>query len=46
MGRLPELTYLIYFAIAGVIAVCGTALGLAIWLGYHLVRALVLYLGG
>ena len=46
MGPLPDLTCLFWFALIGIVATCltiATALG---WAGYHLYRALALYLGG
>lgn len=45
MGRLPDLSGLVYFAIFGMACAATVAAGIGIWLAYHLAAALAAYLG-
>lgn len=43
--RLPDLTLLIWLAALGMIVAAGSIVTGLVWAGYHLFRALALYLG-
>lgn len=46
MGRLPDLAPIFYLALVGIVTVVVGAFAVIGWSGYHLFRALALYLGG
>jgi hypothetical protein len=45
MGRMPDLSGLIYFAIFGMACAATVAAGIGIWLAYHPAAALSAHLG-
>lgn len=45
MGRMPDPTPLVYFAIFGVVCATIISASAIVWLAYHLGAALVAYIG-
>lgn len=45
MGRMPDLSGIIYFAAVGIFCTTVATLLVGGWLAYHLVMAIVAYLG-
>lgn len=45
MGRMPDLTWLVYFAIFGMACAATVVGGIGVWLAYHLGAALAAYIG-
>lgn len=45
MGRMPDITPLIYFGIFGIVCAAAISLVLGGWATYHIVMAVALYAG-
>lgn len=45
MGRMPDLSGLFFFAALGIVFFGLTVTGVSLWAAYHVVMALILYLG-
>ena len=46
MGRLPDLTPLIWLALVGLVAIAAVGFVIGGWLAHHLYIAISLYVGG